>query len=270
MTSYVHGYSHREAARLQDQAQTLAALLHHDTVYRAGSLVLECGCGTGAQTQYLAQQSPLAHFIAIDRAADSLNQAQAMARDAALANVQFQQADIFNLPFAAQTFDHIFICFVLEHLPAPQQALEALKQVLKPHGSMTVIEGDHGSWYCYPETPAARRVVQCLVGVQARMQGNAMVGRQLYPLLRGAGFENVVVVPKCVYVDASRPQWVEGFSKQTFIAMVEGVREQALALGLIDDSGWQQGIDDLYRATGPDGTFNYTFFKAVAMFHQAS
>ena len=264
MTTYVHGYSNREAARLQDQAQTLAALLHHDTVYEADSLVLECGCGTGAQTQFLAQQSPNAHFIAIDRSTDSLSQAQGRVHQAGLTNVQFQQADIYRLPFAEQTFDHVFVCFVLEHLPAPQKALRALKRMLKPTGSLTVIEGDHGSWYCYPETPAARRVVQCLVDVQARMQGNALIGRQLYPLLRAAGFETVAVAPKCVYVDSSRPHWVEGFSKQTFIAMVEGVRDQALATGLIDEPGWQQGIDDLYRATGADGTFNYTFFKAVA------
>ena len=46
--SYVHGYSAREANRLADQASTLSELLHGDTVYPPGSLVLECGCGTGA------------------------------------------------------------------------------------------------------------------------------------------------------------------------------------------------------------------------------
>ena len=67
-----------------------------------------------------------------------------------------------------------------------------------------------------------------------------------------------------VYADSSRPTWVEGFSKRTFIAMVEGVREQALSMGLIDEPTWDQGIRDLYRATEADGTFCYTFFKAVA------
>jgi hypothetical protein len=67
-----------------------------------------------------------------------------------------------------------------------------------------------------------------------------------------------------VYVDASRPELVEGFSKNTFIAMVEGVREQALSLGLIDAPTWDKGIADMYRATAPGGTFCYTFFKGVA------
>jgi len=68
-----------------------------------------------------------------------------------------------------------------------------------------------------------------------------------------------------VYVDDSRPDLVEGFSKSTFIAMVEGVREQALELGLIDAASWDKGIADMYKATGPGGTFCYTFFKGTAL-----
>jgi len=57
--SYVHGYDHREKIRLQDQASTLVELLHSDTSYPAGSLVLEAGCGVGAQTVTLAKNSPM-------------------------------------------------------------------------------------------------------------------------------------------------------------------------------------------------------------------
>ena len=46
--------------------------------------------------------------------------------------------------------------------------------------------------------------------------------------------------------------------------MVEGVREQSLSFGLIDQRTWDKGIGDLYRATERDGTFCYTFFKAFA------
>jgi hypothetical protein len=57
---------------------------------------------------------------------------------------------------------------------------------------------------------------------------------------------------------------VEGFTRNTYIAMVEGAREQALAAGLIDRPAWDQGIADLKASAGPNGTFCYTFFKAVA------
>ena len=56
---YVHGYSDRERGRLRDQATTLTDVLHGDTVYPAGSLVLEAGCGVGAQTITLAENAPV-------------------------------------------------------------------------------------------------------------------------------------------------------------------------------------------------------------------
>lgn len=56
--AYVHGYDPRENIRLQDQATTLVDLLHSDTVFPAGSRVLEAGCGVGAQTVTLARNSP--------------------------------------------------------------------------------------------------------------------------------------------------------------------------------------------------------------------
>ncbi len=260
-TRYVHGYSHRETIRLADQANTLAELLHRDTKYEAGSRVLECGCGTGAQTVLLAASSPQAWIVSLDRSAASLAQARERTRAGGFRNVAFEVADVFHLPFEEASFDHVFVCFLLEHLREPGRALEAMRKVLRPGGSITVIEGDHGSWYCHPETPEAARAVQCQIELQARMGGDAKIGRRVYPLMAGAGFRRVHVSPRLVYVDNSRPELVEGFSKNTFIAMVEGVRQAALDAGLVDAATWEKGIADLYRATEADGTFSYTFFK---------
>ena len=90
-----------------------------------------------------------------------------------------------------------------------------------------------------------------------------MIGRRLYPLLARARFDAVRVAPRVVYVDPSRPAWEEGFSRNTFIAMVSGVAAAAIDGGLIDPATWRQGIEDL-EATIGQGTFHYTFFKATA------
>ena len=70
--AYVHGYSDREKKRLVDQATTLTDLLHRDTFYPSGSIVLEAGCGVGAQTVALARFSPDAKIIAMDISPESL------------------------------------------------------------------------------------------------------------------------------------------------------------------------------------------------------
>jgi SAM-dependent methyltransferase len=261
--TYVHGYHLRENERLQDQAGALVDLLHSDTAYPDGSRVLEAGCGVGAQTVTLAQRSPGARFTSVDISAESIAEARRRADRAGLTNVAFQQADIFALPFEAESFDHVFVCFVLEHLARPVEALAILKRLLRPGGTITVIEGDHGSTYFYPDSPAAHATIQCQVTMQREAGGNALIGRQLYPLLVEAGFQAVRVSPRMVYVDASRPALVDGFTRKTFTAMIEGIREPALAAGLIDPKRFDAGVRDLHRTTEADGVFCYTFFKGV-------
>jgi len=265
MADYVHGYSEKEAQRLKDQATTLAGMLYGDLRYPAGATVLEAGCGTGCQTVALAAANPQARFVSLDRAQASLRLAKEAVDASGLTNVRFQQGDIFDPPFADQSFDHLFVCFVLEHLTDPAGGLRALRRLLKPGGTITVIEGDHGSFYCHPETAAARQTVDCLVQLQAALGGDSLIGRRLYPLLVEAGFTEGQVEPRLVYVDGSRPDLIEGFSRNTFIAMVRGVRDQALAQGLIDAATWDRGIRDLERAAQPDATFCYTFFRARAL-----
>jgi len=260
---YVHGHHPRENERLQDQAGTLVDLLHSDTAYPDGSKVLEIGCGIGAQTLPLAQRSPGARFTSIDLSADSIAEAKRKVVQAGLTNVEFRQADIFALPFSAQSFDHLFVCFVLEHLARPIEALRIFHRLLRVGGTITVIEGDHGSTYFYPDSAAAHAAIQCLVTLQQKAGGNALIGRQIYPLLIEAGFGAVQVSPRTVYVDSSRPDLVDGFTRKTFTAMIEGIREAALAAGLIDPNSFDAGVRDLYRTTEADGVFCYTFFKGV-------
>ena len=263
---------------MQDQAATLVELFHSDTAFPAGSRVLEAGCGVGAQTVTLAKNSPGAQILAVDISSDSLAEAERAVREAGLANVDFQQADILGTSFEPGSFDHVFVCFVLEHLREPEVALEKLRGLIRPAagvgamgrgaggqsgGTITVIEGDHGSAYFHPDSEAAHAAIQCLVELQARGGGDALIGRRLYPLLVAGGFQDVHVSPRFVYADASRPEMVEGFTKKTFTAMVEGVREDAIAEGLATAEAFDRGVADLYRTAEDDGTFCYTFFKGT-------
>ena len=259
--SYAHGYSKEESDRLVDQANTLADLLHKDIKYPAGSKVLEAGCGVGAQTLMLASNNPSANITSIDISEKSIDKAKTLLNENKIKNVEFQVADIFNLPFEDETFDHIFVCFVLEHLKDSIVALEGLKRVLKKDGSITVIEGDHGSCYFYPETEEAIKTWECLIECQKKFDCNPMIGREIYPLLKNSGFKNIHVSPKIVYVDSSKPDLVEGFNKKTIIAMVEGVKNQSIKSGMIEVETWGKGIKDLYKTTESDGVFFYNFFK---------
>jgi SAM-dependent methyltransferase len=262
--AYVHGYELREAERLGDQAGTLFDLLHGDTAYPPGTRILEPGCGVGAQTVPLARRNPGARITSVEVSAASVAEARRRVAAAGLADVEVVQGDLFDLPYAPRSFDHVFVCFVLEHLAEPERALVALRELIRPGGAITVIEGDHGSTTFHPDSAAAHEVIDCQVRLQRDAGGDAMIGRRLYPLVAGAGFAGVQVSPRMVYVDASRPDLVDGFTRRTFTAMIEGTREAAVAAGLIEPERFDEGIRALHRTTEPDGVFTYTFFKAVA------
>lgn len=263
---YVHGYSNREAERLLDQAGSVKELLHHDTAYPPGSRVLEPGCGIGAQTVTLAQNSPKTEFVSVDISSTYLKQARMRVAEAGVTNVELLQADLFDLPFPDESFDHVFVCFLLEHMDAPVAALEALGRMLEPGGSMTVMEGDHGSCYFHPESREALQAWRCLIEVQAMLGGDSLIGRRLYPLLIETGFAEVSVSPRMVYADQSKPALMDRFVRKTIVPMVEGVEETALSEGLITEEEWQRGIADLLAiADNPQGTFCYTFFKATGI-----
>jgi phospholipid N-methyltransferase len=260
-TKYVHGYSDREALRLNDQADTLDDIIHNDTIFLKDSLVLEAGCGVGAQTKIIATKNPDSNFISIDLSEDSINEAKQLIKALGINNVELRQADIYNLPFKDGTFDSVIICFVLEHLHNPIHALNELKRVLKEGGVIIAIEGDHGSTFFYPDSTYAHSAIDCQIQLQRQSGGNSNIGRELYPLFKSVGLYDISVSPRMVYVDASRPQLVEGFIKNTFTAMIEGVGEKAIKQGIIDTQTFDKGIKDLYRTTESDGVFSYTFFK---------
>ena len=263
MGGYVHGYSAREAERLSDQAAILRPLLHHDTVFPPGSRVLEAGCGTGGQTQALLDGCPGVRLTCLDIDARQLDLARARLGERA-AGVTFRQGDLLSAPSPPASFDHAFVCFVLEHLAEPEAALAALRRMVRPGGLVMVTEGDHGSCRFHPETPAALAVWDALVAEQRRLGGDSTIGRRLHGLLTGAGLTDVRVSPRMVYADAGNPALREGFVRRIIVPMVDGVRSAALDGGF-DPAAWEQGIADLL-ATDADGqgVFCYIFFKATA------
>ncbi len=264
--NYVHGYSERETQRLYDQANSVQEFIHYDTVYPAGSKILEPGCGVGAQTLTLAGKSPDARIVSIDISEESLNKARILIDKQGLSNVEFLHADIFDLPFEQGHFDHVFICYLLEHLSQPDIALRSLRKSLKTGGSVSVTEGDHGSCYFHPMTEESLNVWNCLIRVQENLGGNSLIGRQVFPLLRQSGFHDIRVSPRMIYIDQSMPGLMESFVKKTIIPMVEGVKEEAIETGLTDKCSWNRGINDLHKIAEKEcGTFCYTFFKGIGI-----
>lgn len=98
--------------------------------------VIELGCGTGKNTEWLATKA--AHVTAVDFSAEMLAKAQAKL---AGANVSFQQADITKpWGFATAPVDLVTCSLILEHIEDLSLVFRQAAHALKPGGLFYVGE----------------------------------------------------------------------------------------------------------------------------------
>ena len=62
---------------------------------------------------------------------------------------------------------------LLDSVGLPGRGVAILKRLLRPGGTITVIEGDHGSTCFYPDSPAVHAAIQCRVKMQREAGGNS-------------------------------------------------------------------------------------------------
>lgn len=97
-------------------------------------IVLECACGTGAITQYIAQKCK--KLLATDYSIGMLRQASKKCRK--YENVSFRKADITDLRCPDNRFDQVVAGNVIHLLPEPEKALNELVRVVKPGGKIII------------------------------------------------------------------------------------------------------------------------------------
>lgn len=103
-----------------------------------GRTVLDIGCGRGGFAAWLARHpaSP-AEVVGCDFSAVAVEKARMFAEAAGLSRVRFEAADIQALTqFSDATFDTVFSCETIEHVPDPPRAVRELVRVLKPGGRL--------------------------------------------------------------------------------------------------------------------------------------
>lgn len=96
--------------------------------------VLECACGTGAISIYIARKCR--KLIATDLAPGMLHRASVKCSDRM--NAVFKRADITNIKCRDDRFDKVVAGNVIHLLPEPEKALRELERVVKPGGRIII------------------------------------------------------------------------------------------------------------------------------------
>jgi SAM-dependent methyltransferase len=261
MTDYVHGYGTREQERLVEQAEHWRHRLITDgTTLEPGTRLLEVGCGVGAVLAVLGQEFPGIRLHGVDIEPKQLEYARGHL-DRAGVEATLVEADATALPFGDGSFDHVWMMWFLEHVPAPPAVLAEARRVLTPGGAITAIEVDYSTARAEPSTPAFEALVRAMVEGMAAA-GWSDAGTRLPGWLSAAGFRDVD--------PGMRPYWWRDEDLTSQASYAADVLESALPslaqLPDVSEDELRAGLADLRSLpTQPGAGLGWVVHKSTAV-----
>ncbi|MEX1022523.1 MAG: methyltransferase domain-containing protein [Dehalococcoidia bacterium] len=262
--TYTHGHhasvvgqhARRTAER---EAAYLLPRLH------AGMRLLDIGCGPGTITTGLARAVAPGEAVGIEVAPEVLVQAREHAAAEGVANVRFEEASVYALPYEDASFDVAHAHQVLQHLAQPVAALRETRRVLRPGGIVAVRDADYQTMVAWPREPEIDHWRDVYHAVAARNGAEADAGRRLPGWLREAGFEDIVTTGTAVvFADPeSVRNWGASWAERI---LHSSIAEQAVEYGLATRAdleaiarGWRRW------AASEDAVFMYTNVECVGV-----
>lgn len=118
--------------------QPIEAIVSRELQGSSVGVLLDVGTGGGHLLELLAPRASRA--IGIDISSDALRLARTTVHSAGLSHCELQQGNMYDLPFAAATFDTVSVDRMLASADRPLAALSEIARSLKPGGRLIVIE----------------------------------------------------------------------------------------------------------------------------------
>ena len=188
---YTHGH-HESVLRSHRwrTAENSAAFALDDL--RAGTTLLDLGCGPGTITADLAARVAPGRVVGVDRSPDVVAEARRSFPAVPGRDLVFEVGDVYALDHPDATFDAVFAHQVLQHLRDPVAALIEARRVTAVGGRLAVRDVDYAATIWWPPDPRLDRWLELYHDVTRRNGAQADAGRQLASWVRRAGWVDVV------------------------------------------------------------------------------
>jgi SAM-dependent methyltransferase len=256
---YVLGTDDEELQRLGMQHRLWSAFAFETwerAGIRAGSHVLEIGCGPGFTTVDLAGLTlQTGRVLAFDRSPRFLERLRAVAQALSLPQIEAREADVQNLPDLGEAFDVAYVRWVLCFVPDPGAVIAGVARALRPGGRFALHESYN---YRYaelsPPSKPFRRAIDAVVESIDSTGGDMAIGLRLPALLEQNGLRVESIRP---HLRTARPhepfwQWPTFFLGQYLPRLVQTgfLKEEELAAWRAD---WEAHTADpsAYYASPP-------------------
>lgn len=223
------------------QRQAAAALTLEHTIWQDAGLkpdmqVLDMGCGSGITTAHLAEYVRDGTVLGVDSSIALLYEAERLKAGKKLKNMKFRHGNVYEPDLTARSFDFIYCRLLFQHLHEPGKALAALTGLLKPDGTICIVDIDDDFLLLHPEPMALQSFINRSAEAQKTDGGDRHVGRKLPAYLSSAGFKDVNATVKTV---SSFELGMKMFSQLAFDFRTERLQEPELPAA-------RQELSDIY------------------------
>jgi SAM-dependent methyltransferase len=138
------GYPAAELARVPEAAvESFAGVANPFSLglLTRGEQVLDLGSGAGTDSLVAAQMvGTEGRVVGIDMTPEMLTKARAAAAEAGIAQVEFVEGEIEELPFADATFDVVISNGVIDLIPDKDAVFSGIFRVLRPGGRIQLAD----------------------------------------------------------------------------------------------------------------------------------
>ena len=260
---YTHGHApatlRQHAQRTADEAA--AFLLPH---LRPGMRLLDVGCGPGSITRGLAERLAPGQVVGIDLSRDALEGARREAAARGLTNLRFEDASVYEMPFADGSFDVVYAHQVLQHLRERPSAVREMLRVVRPGGLVAVRDVDWGTAAYWPRDRWIDRFIEVHHQAWYRNGGEPQMGRQLRALFNAAGVDDLEISAAvwCYATPDETSAWGEAYADRL---LTSPMGERPVEYGFATRAE-VESMAAAFRAWGthPDATWMFIHIAALA------
>jgi SAM-dependent methyltransferase len=225
---YVLGTHDDEISRLGLQHRCWRAQAHalwERAGLRAGSRVVDLGCGPGWATLDLAPLvAPGGSVVAVDRSRRFLDHLEAALRHGGITNVEVVESDAEALALPEASVDAVYTRWLFSFVERPERVLAAVARALRPGGVLLAQEYvSYAAMKLAPRTASLDRVVRAIYESWRARGGENDIGLVLPGLAAKAGLVTRELTPiaRLARPGTSLWSWPESFFKNFVPTLVE-------------------------------------------------